>query len=82
MAPRAMATGTISCGLVSIPVKLDSTTVTGSKIGLNWINPETGSRVRMRDGRDHRQKRRQAIPQGGTAQGFCQGTYQENSRLR
>ena len=43
-----MATGTISFGLVSIPVKLYSTTVTGSRIGLNWINPETGSRVRMR----------------------------------
>ena len=43
-----MATGTISFGLVAIPVKLYSTTVTGSRIGLNWINPETGSRVRMR----------------------------------
>ena len=43
-----MATGTVSFGLVSIPVKLYSTMVTGSKIGLNWINPETGSRVRMR----------------------------------
>lgn len=43
-----MATGTISFGLVSIPVKLYSTSVTGSKIQLNWINPETGSRVRMR----------------------------------
>ena len=43
-----MATGTISFGLVSIPVKLYSTTVTGSRIGLNWLNPETGARVRMR----------------------------------
>ncbi len=43
-----MATGTISFGLVSIPVKLYSTSVTGSKIGLNWVNPATGSRVRMR----------------------------------
>ncbi len=43
-----MATGTISFGLVAIPVRLYSTTVTGAKIGLNWINPESGSRVRMR----------------------------------
>lgn len=43
-----MATGTISFGLVSIPVKLYSTSVTGSRVSLNWINPETGSRVRMR----------------------------------
>lgn len=43
-----MATGTISFGLVSIPVKLYSTSVTASKIGLNWINPQTGARVRMR----------------------------------
>jgi DNA end-binding protein Ku len=43
-----MATGTISFVLVSIPVKLYSTTVTGSRIGLNWINPETGSRVKMK----------------------------------
>ena len=48
MNARAMATGTISFGLVSIPVKLYSTSVTGSKIGLNWVNPATGSRVRMR----------------------------------
>jgi len=33
---------------VSIPVKMYSTGVTGSKIALNWINPQTGSRVRMR----------------------------------
>jgi DNA end-binding protein Ku len=43
-----MATGTISFGLVSIPVRLYSTTVTGSRIGLNWINPATGSRVKMK----------------------------------
>jgi DNA end-binding protein Ku len=43
-----MATGTISFGLVAIPVKLYSTTVTGSTIGMNWINPATGSRVKMR----------------------------------
>ena len=43
-----MATATISFGLVSIPVKLYSSSVTSAKIGLNWINPETGSRVRMR----------------------------------
>lgn len=43
-----MASGTISFGLVSIPVKLYSTSVTGSRISLNWINPETGSRVRMK----------------------------------
>ena len=43
-----MATGTISFGLVAIPVKLYSTTVTGSRIGMNWINPATGSRVKMR----------------------------------
>ncbi len=43
-----MATATISFGLVSIPVKLYSSTVTAAKIGLNWINPTTGSRVRMR----------------------------------
>jgi DNA end-binding protein Ku len=48
MAARAMATGTISFGLVSIPVKLYSTSVTGAKIGLNWINPGTGARVRQR----------------------------------
>ncbi len=43
-----MATATISFGLVSIPVKLYSSTITAAKIGLNWINPATGSRVRMR----------------------------------
>ena len=48
MAARAMAAGTISFGLVSIPVKMYSTSLTGSKIHLNWINSKTGSRVRMR----------------------------------
>lgn len=43
-----MATGTISFGLVSIPVKLYSTSVSASKISLNWINPDTGSRVKMK----------------------------------
>lgn len=43
-----MATGTISFGLVSIPVKLYSTSVTASRISLNWINPETNSRVKMK----------------------------------
>ncbi len=43
-----MATATISFGLVSIPVRLYSSTVTSAKISLNWINPKTASRVRMR----------------------------------
>ncbi len=43
-----MATGTISFGLVAISVRLYSTTVTGARIGMNWINPATGSRVKMK----------------------------------
>jgi len=43
-----MATGTISFGLVAIPVKLYSTSVTGARIQLNWIHEKTGARVKMR----------------------------------
>lgn len=43
-----MATCTISFGLVAIPVKLYSTSVTGARIQLNWIHGKTGARVKQR----------------------------------
>lgn len=48
MSARPIATATISFGLVSVPVKLYSTADNSQKVTFNWINPETGMRVRQR----------------------------------
>ena len=47
MAARPIASGTISFGLVAIPVKLFSTTESSAKIQLNSIHEECGTRVRQ-----------------------------------
>src|SRR5690606_19975562 len=47
MAARALATATISFGLVSIPVKLYSTAESGSEIRFNQIHKKDGSRVKQ-----------------------------------
>lgn len=47
MSARPIATSTISFGLVSLPVKLYSTGESSSKVRFNWINRDTGSRVKQ-----------------------------------
>ena len=47
MTARPIATSTISFGLVSLPVKLYSTGESSSKVRFNWINRETGARVKQ-----------------------------------
>ncbi len=47
MTVRPIATSTISFGLVSLPVKLYATGQSSSKVRFNWINRETGSRVKQ-----------------------------------
>jgi DNA end-binding protein Ku len=42
-----MGTGTISFGLVSIPVKLYSTGESASGISFNWLHGKCGGRVRQ-----------------------------------
>jgi DNA end-binding protein Ku len=46
MAARSMGSATISFGLVSIPVKLFTTTESGSQIHFNWLH-QCGSRVKQ-----------------------------------
>ncbi|MEM1031526.1 MAG: Ku protein [Myxococcota bacterium] len=46
MAPRAIASGTISFGLVSIPVKVFTAT-SPAKVRFNMIEPETGARPKQ-----------------------------------
>ncbi|MEZ5176170.1 MAG: Ku protein [Acidimicrobiia bacterium] len=48
MAARPMASGTISFGLVAIPVQLFSSTESGSKIQFNSIHESCGTRIRQR----------------------------------
>jgi DNA end-binding protein Ku len=47
MAARAIASATVSFGLVSIPVKLFSATESGSQISFNLIHRKCGTRVRQ-----------------------------------
>jgi DNA end-binding protein Ku len=47
MAPRSIATGTISFGLVSIPVKLYSATQPSAGLSFNLLHAKCGSRVRQ-----------------------------------
>lgn len=47
MAVRAIGTGTISFGLVSIPIKLYSTNKTSKQLSFNLIDRETGSRLKQ-----------------------------------
>ena len=44
---RAIATGTISFGLVAIPVKLFSTSETGARVQFNSIHEACGTRIRQ-----------------------------------
>lgn len=46
MAPRPISTSTVSFGLVSLPVKLYSTGQSSAKVRFNWINRDTGARVK------------------------------------
>ncbi len=47
MAARAIGTSTISFGLVTIPVKLFATGESGARIAFNWIDKNSGTRVRQ-----------------------------------
>ena len=47
MSARPIAASTISFGLVSLPVKLYSTGQSSAKVRFNWINRETGGRVKQ-----------------------------------
>jgi DNA end-binding protein Ku len=48
MAPRAIGSGTISFGLVSIPVKLYSSSVASSEVHFNMLHSKCGSRLKQR----------------------------------
>ncbi|MDA2980011.1 MAG: Ku protein [Actinomycetota bacterium] len=48
MAARPIATGTISFGLVAIPVQMFSSTESGSRVQFNSIHESCGTRVRQR----------------------------------
>ncbi len=48
MAARPMGSATISFGLVSVPVKLYSTSESSRRIAFNWIHAECNSRVQQR----------------------------------
>ena len=47
MAARAIASGTISFGLVSVPIKLFSTSESKSSISFNWLHTKCGSRLKQ-----------------------------------
>ncbi|MEO1175033.1 MAG: Ku protein [Myxococcota bacterium] len=47
MALRAIGTGTVSFGLVSIPIKLYSTNKSTKQLSFNLIDGETGSRLKQ-----------------------------------
>lgn len=47
MSARPIAASTISFGLVSLPVKLYSAGESAARIRFNWINRETGARVKQ-----------------------------------
>ncbi|CAN5242794.1 Ku protein [soil metagenome] len=48
MAARAMGSATISFGLVSVPVKLYSTSESSRNISFNWVHRACGSRVQQK----------------------------------
>lgn len=48
MSARPISSATVSFGLVSVPVKLYSTADNSQKVTFNWINPNTGARVKQR----------------------------------
>jgi DNA end-binding protein Ku len=47
MPARAIATGTVSFGLVSIPVKVYSATEAGASIHFNMLHKDCGSRLKQ-----------------------------------
>ena len=47
MAARAIGTSTVSFGLVTIPVKLFATGESGARVSFNWIDKNSGTRVRQ-----------------------------------
>ncbi|MCK5489785.1 MAG: Ku protein, partial [Gemmatimonadetes bacterium] len=66
MSARPIASATVSFGLVSVPVKLYSTADNSQKVTFNWINPQTGSRVRQRywDAKEERLVERDELVKG------------------
>ncbi len=73
MALRAIGTGTISFGLVSIPIKLYSTNKTTNQLSFNLLDSESGSRLKQQyinaDG--------QVVPRAKMVKGyeFSKGQY-------
>ncbi len=47
MSARPIAAATISFGLVSVPVKLYSSSESSARISFNWVDKKTGSRVKQ-----------------------------------
>src|SRR5512147_560002 len=67
MAPRSIATGTISFGLVSIPVKLFAATEAAAGISFNLLHQKCGSRLKQQyvcpqDG--------EVVPRDGMVKGY------------
>jgi DNA end-binding protein Ku len=74
MAARAIGSGTVAFGLVSIPVKLYSSTESGSTLRFNMLNPETGARVKQKyyDPTNNEEIERSALARGYE---FAKGQY-------
>ncbi len=66
MSARPIASATVSFGLVSVPVKLYSTADNSQKVSFNWINPNTGARVKQRywDAKEERLVEREELVKG------------------
>src|SRR5437868_10547494 len=67
MAMRAIASGTISFGLVSIPVKLYSATESSASISFNMLHKDCGSRLKQQY---ICQKDGQIVPRDQTVKGY------------
>ncbi|MBI4419790.1 MAG: Ku protein [Gemmatimonadetes bacterium] len=47
MAPRPIASATISFGLVSVPIQLDAASESSATISFNWLHKKCGSRLKQ-----------------------------------
>ena len=66
MSARPISRSTVSFGLVSLPVKLYSTGQSSAKVRFNWINRDTGSRVKYQyvDGQSGEPVERERLVKG------------------
>ena len=84
MSARPIASATVSFGLVSVPVKLYSTADNSQKVTFNWINPETGARVKQRywDAKDERLVEREELRVGELSAALDMSQSRVSNHLR